>query len=194
MNVLALVKNTESSFYSLLSLDNHSFFCLQDTKLPHLAGINPHGAHIDVNSRNEMYQPPHPYTNPQAPQPNQQFPTVPLSQRPFYPAPPPQAPSSHFSYSNPVVQQRPQHPYPQPYKLPSHPDGPRQYHTDDKWRMQSNDFSANNLHGPWMNGVRSSFVPVPSFAHEGTLGFLSLPYLFIYCIADSVGPSERRSR
>lgn len=123
-----------------------------------------------------MYPQSHPYTNPQAPQPSQQYQTVHLSQRPFHPAPPPQAPSSHFSYSNSVVQQRPQHPYPQPYKLPSHTDGPRQYHTDDVWRMQSNDFSTNNPHGPWINGVRSSLVPVPSFAHEGMLGFFSVKF------------------
>ncbi|KAK1390256.1 ENHANCER OF AG-4 protein 2 [Heracleum sosnowskyi] len=149
---------------SVLPQHIHSF---QDTQLPQMAGNNPHGAHVDVNFRNEMYTQPHPFTNSQAPQPSQQYQTVPLSQRPFHPAPPPQAPSSQFSYSNPVVQQRPQHPYPRPYKLPSHPDGPRQYHTDDQWRMQSNDFSTNNPHGPWINGVRSSLVPVPSFAQEG---------------------------
>ncbi|WOH07477.1 hypothetical protein DCAR_0726907 [Daucus carota subsp. sativus] len=142
-------------------------FYLRILNLPQLAGNNPHAAHLDVNSRNEMYPQPHPYTNPQAPQPSQQFQTVPLSQRSFHPAPPPQVPSSHFSYSNPIVQQRPQHPYPQPYKLPSHPDAPRQYHTDDKWRMQANEFSTNNQHGPWMNGVRSSLLPVPSYGHEG---------------------------
>ncbi|KAL8120510.1 hypothetical protein AgCh_017623 [Apium graveolens] len=148
---------------SVLPQHMHSF---QDAQLPQKAGIIPHAAHVDVNSRNDLYPQSHPYTNPQAPQPSQQYQTVHLSQRPFHPAPPPQAPSSQFSYSNPVVQQRPQHPYPQPYKLPSHPDGPRQYHTDDAWRMQSNDFSTNNPHGPWINGVRSSLVPVPSFGHE----------------------------
>lgn len=178
MSFLVLLEDTEAAFYSCRLLDNHclSSFCLQDTHVPQMAGIIPHGAHVDVNSRNEMYPHSHQYTNPQAPQPSQQYQTVHLSQRPFHPAPPPQAPSSHFSYSNSVVQQRPQQPYPQPYKLPSNPDGPRQYHTNDVWRMQSNDFSTNNPHGPWINGVRSSLVPVPSFAHEGMLGFLSVKF------------------
>ncbi|XP_074326933.1 ENHANCER OF AG-4 protein 2-like isoform X2 [Apium graveolens] len=165
---------------------------LQGNQLSQLAGGNPHGAHIDANIRSEMYiQPPSCYvssggnvheptgynsgrplecgnTHHQSSQPSQQFQPMLSSQRPFHPAPPLQASSSHFSYSNPAaVQQHPQHQYQQPYTLPLHSDGPRQYHTDEKWRMQSSEFSTNNPNGPWMNGMRSSLIPVPPFAQEG---------------------------
>ncbi|KAL1806822.1 hypothetical protein ACET3Z_029890 [Daucus carota] len=181
---------------SVTSSSPNLAYQLQGTQLSQLAGSNPHGAHIDANIRNGMYiQPPScyassgvgnvheptgynsgrpldcgntdQYINHQTAQPSQQFQPMPMSQRPFHPAPPSQAPSSQFSYSNSAVQQRPQHQYPQPYTLPSHPDGPRQYHTDDKWRMQSSEFSTNNPNGPWINGTRSSLVPpVPPFAHD----------------------------
>ncbi|KAM7463287.1 hypothetical protein LguiA_031408 [Lonicera macranthoides] len=110
------------------------------------------------------------YTNPQASQPNQQFPpgNAPMTQRVFHPAPPPQTPSSHFSYSKSSVQQHPPHHlYPPPYSLPNHHDVPRGYASEEQWRMSSsNEFKTDSQRGVWMSGGRSS-CSGPPFPQEG---------------------------
>lgn len=114
------------------------------------------------------------YLNPQASHPNQQFQpgNVPFAQRPLPPNPPPQNASSHFSYSAtairqpaPPIQHHPPHPYPSPYSIPNFADGPRPYVPDERWRMQPNEFNADQQRGMWMPGVRP--CSGPAYVQDG---------------------------
>ncbi|XP_021910617.1 ENHANCER OF AG-4 protein 2-like [Carica papaya] len=103
----------------------------------------------------------------QASQPNQQFQpgSTPFVQRPLHPSLP-QNPSNHFSFPKPTIQQHPQHPYTHPYSVPSQPDGGRRFVADEQWRINSNEFTADNQHGMWMAG-RTPSHSGPPFVQEG---------------------------
>nr|GMD46185.1 ENHANCER OF AG-4 protein 2 isoform X1 [Ipomoea batatas] len=177
------------SIYLKISYDFHGLL-FQGHRLPQMSVNAPHGpppqpqprfVPVGVcnsrepsgyNSRPLDYNHNDAYLNLQPPQSSQQFqPTnAPFSQMPMHPNPPPQIPSNNFSYPRPAVQQQSQHPYPPgppPYALPNRPDGQRRYVGDEQWRVQSNEFSADQQRGMWMGGGRSSAGP--TFPPEGYL-------------------------
>ncbi|XP_058765098.1 ENHANCER OF AG-4 protein 2-like isoform X1 [Vicia villosa] len=112
------------------------------------------------------------YLNAQVHQPNQQYQqgNIPYAQRHAHPAPP-QNPSNQFSYPNHPVQPHLPHAFHPPFPLPSLPDGPRQFVTDEQWRMSS----TNNQHqnGVW-RGINPS-CPGPPFGQEGFRPSLERP-------------------
>ncbi|GER56125.1 Tudor/PWWP/MBT domain-containing protein [Striga asiatica] len=106
------------------------------------------------------------YLNTQAP-PQQRQPfqpgTVPFAQRPHHEPLSQQAPS-HFTYPNTGPQQNL---YPL-YQAPNFSDGARRNATDDRWRMQVNEFNPDGSRRGWTTGGRScSDQP---YSHEGYFG------------------------
>ncbi|KAK8599692.1 hypothetical protein V6N13_060485 [Hibiscus sabdariffa] len=158
-----------------------------------MGGIAPHGGHIDVAAKSELFLQQSPcfpsavrnslepsrynssrqleyghnemYLNAQSSQSSQQFQpgNTAFVQRPLHPSLP-QTSSSHFSFTKPSMQPQPQHSYPQ-YSLPSQHDDRRPFVADEQWRMPAGDYSTDNQ-CRWIAG-RNPPSAGPLFAQEG---------------------------
>ncbi|KAK9009731.1 hypothetical protein V6N11_036259 [Hibiscus sabdariffa] len=157
-----------------------------------MGGTAPHGGHIDVAVKSELYLQQSPcfpsgvrnslepsryssrqleyghnemYLNAQSSQSSQQFQpgNTAFVQRPLPPSLP-QTSSSHFSFTKPSMRPQPQHSYPQ-YSLPLQHDDRRPFVADEKWRMPAGDYNTDNQ-CRWIAG-RNPPSAGPLFAQEG---------------------------
>ncbi|KAK8560755.1 hypothetical protein V6N13_026191 [Hibiscus sabdariffa] len=159
-----------------------------------MGGNAPHGGHIDVAVKSELFLQQSPcfqsgarnsrepsgynssrqleyghnemYLNAQSSQPCQQFQpgNTAFVQRPLPPSLP-QTSSSHFSFTKSSMPPHPQHSYPAQYSLPSQHDGRRPFVADEQWRMPSGDYNTDNQCG-WTTG-RNPPSAGPLFVPEG---------------------------